>query len=156
MKEAYTEELADEIAQETGKHLVPREEFNKQKKAASDLQKLLEERDATIQQLQESSGDVGTLQKQLDDSNKAHDAEINALKLRFAVRIALKLAYGSPMALRRTKSGSFRSLVPNKECVTVLKEFFPRLLRFCRQRMINRRGLPWRRLFCHTGADPLF
>ncbi len=88
----FTDELAELIEQEGGKHVIPRGEFNKQKKAADDLKKLLDERDITIKSLQEGAGDLGAKQKELDDMKAAHEQEILNMKIQFIEMNALKEA----------------------------------------------------------------
>lgn len=87
--DAYSDEIDSKVSQEVGKGFVSRKDFNDQKKAADDLRAQITDRDTQIKALQDSSGDLGVLQKQLDDQKKAHEKEINALKMQFATEKAL-------------------------------------------------------------------
>lgn len=95
--DAYTDEIGDKVSKLVGKLFVDRTDFNNQKKAADDLKKQLGERDTQIQTLQQSSGDLGALQKQLADQEKLHKAELAKVRMEgIAWRDAMKAGAKDP------------------------------------------------------------
>lgn len=87
--DAYTEEIDTKVSQKVGKDFVARKDFNEQKKAADTLRVEIATKDATIKQLQDGAGDVGSLQEQLTAKDAAHKQELDALKMQFAAKTAL-------------------------------------------------------------------
>ena len=94
--EAYSAEIDKKVSDEIGKNFVARSDFNTlntEKKALADTVK---ERDAQLETLKKSSGDVEALKNQItqlqtDNSNQKneHEAEMKKLKIGNAVDMAL-------------------------------------------------------------------
>ncbi len=90
--EAYTEEMDAQAAQEIGKRTVSREDFNKTKRDADTYKKQVGERDVTIADLQNASGNAADLQQKLDKQKADYDQQINRIKVEYAAREALQKA----------------------------------------------------------------
>lgn len=90
--EAYTEEMDAQAAQEIGKRTVSREDFNKTKRDADTYKKQVGERDTTIADLQNASGDAAALQQKIDQQKENYEQQINKIKIEYAAREALQKA----------------------------------------------------------------
>ena len=90
--EAYTEEMDAQAAQEIGKRTVSREDFNKTKKDADTYKKQVGERDITIADLQNASGNAADLQQKLDKQKADYDQQINRIKVEYAKNVKAALA----------------------------------------------------------------
>lgn len=98
-EEVYTEEMDKKVAEEIGKRFVSREDFNvvnNEKKALTDTVK---ERDAQLEKLKTSAGDIEALRTQiteLQQTNKSqaetHAKELKNLRIDNAVETALLAA----------------------------------------------------------------
>lgn len=94
-----TEEQAKKVVEAVEGNYVPKSQFNEISEENKTLKKSVSERDKQLEDLKKSSGDnaelkkqIADLQQQNADAQKAHEDEMNKLKLDNAVEAALAAA----------------------------------------------------------------
>lgn len=94
-----TEEQAKKVVEAVEGNYVPKSQFNEISEENKTLKKSVSERDKQLEDLKKSSGDnaelkkqIADLQQQNADAQKAHEDEMNKLKLDNAVEAALVAA----------------------------------------------------------------
>lgn len=87
--EAYSEDLEKTIKAEVGKNFVSRADFNEKVRKLGDHEKTIQSQTTELDNLRKTNVDAAAFEQQLKDKDAAHAAEINALKLGFAVEKAL-------------------------------------------------------------------
>lgn len=97
--EAYTEEIDKKISDEVGKGFVSRPDFNAAVGAKKQLEESLKERDAQLEALKVSTGDVAALKEQIaalqvqnSEQAKEHEEDVRRIKIDSAVETALAAA----------------------------------------------------------------
>lgn len=88
--EVYTDEIDEKVSKEIGKGFVSKADFNAKVKKIGENEKTINEQTKELDNLRQTNVDAAAYQKQIDDLNTEHAAEINQLKLGFAVEMALK------------------------------------------------------------------
>ena len=91
--EAYSEEIDERVSKEIGKAFVSKADFNAKVKKAGEYEKQISAQEQELEALRASNVDAAAVQKQIDDLNKAHAAEIEQIKLSQAVEKALVKAH---------------------------------------------------------------
>jgi len=97
--ESYTEDADKKISQEIGKNFVAKADFNAKNEALKSLEAQVRERDAQLETLRASTGNVETLKQQIADlqaqnvaAKSEYEAEITRVRLDGAVDAALTAA----------------------------------------------------------------
>lgn len=92
-----TEEQAKKVMDSIDGNFVTKARFNEVNEENKTLKKSVSDRDKQLEDLKKSSGDNAALQQQIsdlqkanEDQKKAHETELNKLKLDNAVEVALK------------------------------------------------------------------
>lgn len=92
-----TEEQAKKVMDSIDGNFVTKARFNEVNEENKTLKKSVSDRDKQLEDLKKSSGDNAALQQQIsdlqkanEDQKKAHETELNQLKLDNAVEVALK------------------------------------------------------------------
>lgn len=92
-----TEEQAKKVMDSIDGNFVTKTRFNEVNEENKTLKKSVSDRDKQLEDLKKSSGDNAALQQQIsdlqkanEDQKKAHETELNQLKLDNAVEVALK------------------------------------------------------------------
>jgi len=99
LADAYSEDIDAKVSAEIGKNFVAKVDFNATNEAKKQLEATVKQRDKQLEEIKKSSGDNAELKKQIEDlqndnakQKKAHEAELNQLKLDNAIEGALAQA----------------------------------------------------------------
>lgn len=97
--DAYTQDIDKKVSAEIGKAFVSKSDFNTVNETKKQLETALSERDAQLESLKSSNGDIDTLRKQITElqaqntkQSEEHAEAIKQLKLDSAVDAALMAA----------------------------------------------------------------
>lgn len=88
--EVYSDEIDEKVSKEIGRGFVSKADFNAKVKKLGENEKTIQEQTTELDNLRKTNVDAAAIQKQIDDLNKEHAAEIMQLKLGYAVDLALK------------------------------------------------------------------
>lgn len=112
--DAYTDEIDGKVSAEIGKGFVAKADFNAKNEELKTAHAAVKERDAQMETLQKSTGDINTLKQQLADLQKEnttkaeeHAAQIAALQLNGAVDKALSAARAKNVTAAKALLGDF-------------------------------------------------
>lgn len=97
--DAHTDEIEKKVEEEIGRHFVTRADFNAKAESVKQLEKTIGERDAQLETLKKSTGDVSALQQQIADlqaqnaqNKKQYEADLMQMRVNSAVEAALTTA----------------------------------------------------------------